>query len=142
MTVPVPEKLPLRIAAGGSERNCDAEPEACAHIRPADRPLHRGLDAHEVEHLVALDRPADACRRTRSCCPSSFPGRPAGSSCAPAVLSCVRYSNAEPCSVFVPLLICTFTDAPPAIPCSASKLLVTTLTVSIASMAGVYACRP
>jgi hypothetical protein len=52
-------------------------------------------------------------------------------------LSCVRYSKADPRSVFVPLLICTFTDAPPAIPCSASKLFVTTFTVSIASIAGV-----
>ena len=28
MTVPVPEKLPARMAAGGNERNCDAEPDA------------------------------------------------------------------------------------------------------------------
>ena len=39
----------------------------------------------------------------------------------------------------MPLLICTLIAAPPASPCSASKLLVTTLTVSIDSSAGTYA---
>src|SRR5438094_10632046 len=48
------------------------------------------------------------------------------------------YSNAEPCISLVPLLVCTLTAAPPASPCSASKLLVTTFTVSIDSSAGMY----
>ena len=41
----------------------------------------------------------------------------------------------------VPLLICTFTAAPPANPCSASKLFVTTSTVSIASSPGTKAVQ-
>src|ERR1035437_10330502 len=41
----------------------------------------------------------------------------------------------------VPLLTCTFTAAPPASPCSASKAFVTTSTVSIASSAGMYAAQ-
>src|SRR5712692_1998004 len=49
------------------------------------------------------------------------------------------YSNAEPCSSFVPLLVCKLMAAPPASPCSASKLLVTTFTVSMDSSDGTYA---
>ena len=49
------------------------------------------------------------------------------------------YSNAEPRIVFVPLLICTLIADPPASPCSASKLFVTTFTVSSDSSAGTYA---
>ena len=41
----------------------------------------------------------------------------------------------------VPLLICTFTAAPPANPCSASKLFVTTSTDSIASSPGTNAAH-
>jgi hypothetical protein len=48
----------------------------------------------------------------------------------------VWYSNAEPRSALVPLLICALMAEPPARPCSASKLLVTTLTVSSDSSAG------
>src|SRR5438105_13451740 len=51
----------------------------------------------------------------------------------------VWYSNSDPCTWLVPLLICTLVAAPPARPCSASKLLVTTLTVSMDSSAGTYA---
>src|SRR5882672_7526323 len=47
--------------------------------------------------------------------------------------------NNEPRRLFVPLLIWTLTADPPASPCSASKLLVTTLTVSSDSRAGTYA---
>src|ERR671934_215438 len=53
--------------------------------------------------------------------------------------SLVWYSNAEPVSLFVPLFTCTLITDPPASPCSASKLLVTTLTVSSDSSAGTYA---
>src|SRR5215204_2105218 len=41
--------------------------------------------------------------------------------------------------VLVPLLICALIAEPPARPCSASKLLVTTLTASSDSSAGTYA---
>src|SRR5437773_1376745 len=41
----------------------------------------------------------------------------------------------------VPFLICTFTAAPPASPCSASKLFVTTSTVSMASSPGTKAAQ-
>src|SRR2546426_5969790 len=51
----------------------------------------------------------------------------------------VWYSNSEPCRLLVPLLICTLAATPPERPCSASKLLVTTLTASIDSSAGTYA---
>ena len=45
-------------------------------------------------------------------------------------------SHADPCKSFVPDLVMTVTAAPPAIPCSASKLFVATLTVSIVSAGG------
>ena len=44
--------------------------------------------------------------------------------------------------MLVPLLILTLIEAAPAIPWSASMLLVTTLTVSIASRAGANAAAP
>src|SRR5438034_11179409 len=47
-------------------------------------------------------------------------------------------AHAEPCHWFVPDLVITVTAAPPAIPCSASKLLVDTLTVSIVSVGETY----
>src|SRR5712692_4489392 len=49
------------------------------------------------------------------------------------------YSNSDPWKSLVPLLIWTLMAEPPASPCSASKLLVTTLTVSSDSSAGTYA---
>ena len=48
------------------------------------------------------------------------------------------YSKAEPWTSLPPDLICRLIAAPPARPCSASKELVTTLTVSIDSSAGLY----
>ena len=124
------------MAAGGSDRNCDAEPDAWLTYGPPIVRCTVDLDADEEEQLVPLDRPADRAAEHVLVVLGLVAGSPAGSSCARASSRASRYSNAEPCSVFVPLLICTFTDAPPAMPCSASKLLVTTLTVSIASMAG------
>src|SRR5262245_6348640 len=44
----------------------------------------------------------------------------------------------EPWSSLVPLLVRTVTAAPPAIPCSASKLAVETLTVSTVSAGAMY----
>ena len=46
------------------------------------------------------------------------------------------YSNRAPCVSFDPPLSLTFTEAPPACPCSASGLFVTTLTSSTASIDG------
>src|SRR5690349_20604963 len=54
----------------------------------------------------------------------------------------VLYSNRVPWTLFVPVLIFTLIAAEPASPCSASMLLVTTLTVSIASTAGANAAPP
>ena len=48
-------------------------------------------------------------------------------------LSLLKNSNAEPLNSFVPDLVTTVIAAPPAMPCSASKLLVEMLTVSIVS---------
>src|SRR5690348_12278631 len=48
------------------------------------------------------------------------------------------YSKAEPWIWLVPLLLRILMDAALAIPCSASKELVTTFTTSMASSAGVY----
>ena len=53
-------------------------------------------------------------------------------------LSVLKYSIAEPWKLFVPDFVITVTAAPPAIPCSASKLLVDTLTVSIVSVGDTY----
>src|SRR5438034_5250102 len=47
-------------------------------------------------------------------------------------------AHAEPCNWFVPDLVTTVTAAPPAIPCSASKLLVDTSTVSTVSTGETY----
>src|SRR5215467_5593611 len=54
----------------------------------------------------------------------------------------VLYSNRVPCKLLVPLLMLTLIEAAPAIPWSASMLLVTTLTVSIASRDGANAAAP
>src|SRR5205085_12481904 len=51
------------------------------------------------------------------------------------------YPKAQPGVTSVPFLICTSTAAPPANPCSASKLFVTTFTVSIASSPGTKAAQ-
>ena len=48
-------------------------------------------------------------------------------------LSVFPNQKAEPCSSFVPDFVTRVTAAPPAMPWSASKLFVATLTVSIAS---------
>src|SRR2546426_9459762 len=57
-----------------------------------------------------------------------------------AFIACTElYSNTAPCRSFVPLLVWTLMAAPPARPCSASKLLVTTFTVSMDSSEGTYA---
>src|SRR5713226_7714319 len=57
-----------------------------------------------------------------------------------ALMACTElYSKAAPCRSLVPLLVCTLIAAPPARPCSASKLLVTTFTVSMDSSDGTYA---
>src|SRR5688572_33225553 len=50
----------------------------------------------------------------------------------------MKNSNADPRKLLVPDLVMTVTAAPPAIPCSASKLLVDTLTVSIVSAGEMY----
>src|SRR5881409_4057059 len=47
-------------------------------------------------------------------------------------------AQADPCNWFVPDLVMTVTAAPPAIPCSASKLLVDTSTVSTVSAGDTY----
>src|SRR4051794_34164396 len=46
------------------------------------------------------------------------------------------YQYAPPWVAFVPLFSCTFTDAPPAKPCSASLALVATFTFWMASIEG------
>src|SRR5215472_2300032 len=55
------------------------------------------------------------------------------------------YAYAAPCVWLDPDLSITFTDAPPASPCSASVALVATLTFSMASMEGTkvvwYGCQ-
>src|SRR5260370_5584009 len=48
------------------------------------------------------------------------------------------YSKPAPWISLLPERTCTLTCAPPASPCSASKLLVTTFTLSIDSSAGTY----
>ena len=53
-------------------------------------------------------------------------------------LSLLKNSNAEPLNLLVPDLVTTVTAAPPAMPCSASKLLVEMLTVSIVSAGEMY----
>jgi hypothetical protein len=47
-------------------------------------------------------------------------------------------SKAEPLNWLVPDLVMTVIAAPPAMPCSASKLLVATFTVSIVSAGATY----
>src|SRR5438067_12083427 len=65
---------------------------------------------------------------------------PAGRKNGFAFIRCKElYSKSAPCKSLVPLLVCTLMAAPPARPCSASKLLLTTLTVSIDSSDGTYA---
>ena len=58
--------------------------------------------------------------------------------CVALKLSLLWNSNAEPLSWLVPDLVTTVTEAPPAMPCSASKLFVATLTVSIVSAGAMY----
>jgi hypothetical protein len=53
-------------------------------------------------------------------------------------LSLLKNSNAEPRMLLVPDLVMTVIADPPAIPCSASKLFVDTLTVSIVSAGDTY----
>ncbi len=50
----------------------------------------------------------------------------------------MKNSKAEPLNWFVPAFVMTVMAAPPAMPCSASKLLVDTLTVSIVSAGEMY----
>ncbi len=50
----------------------------------------------------------------------------------------LKPSNAEPLNELVPDLVMTVTAAPPAMPCSASKLLVDTSTVSTVSVGDTY----
>src|SRR5688572_26426748 len=52
--------------------------------------------------------------------------------------SLLKNSNAEPLNWFVPDLVMTVIAAPPAMPCSASKLLVETLTESTVSAGEMY----
>ena len=52
--------------------------------------------------------------------------------------SLLKNSKADPLNWFVPDLVMTVTAAPPAIPCSASKLLVEMFTVSIVSAGEMY----
>src|SRR5260370_35795057 len=55
-------------------------------------------------------------------------------------LETILYSYHPPCVSFEPLLSITFTEAPPASPCSESLALVATLTFWMASMEGTMAC--
>src|SRR6185312_11276132 len=49
-----------------------------------------------------------------------------------------QYANATPWKSFVPDFVVIVTAAPPAMPCSASKLPVVILTVSMVSSGGTY----
>ena len=53
-------------------------------------------------------------------------------------LSLLKPSNADPLNALVPDLVTTVTAAPPAMPCSASKLLVEMSTVSTVSAGDTY----
>ncbi len=53
-------------------------------------------------------------------------------------LSLLKNSNAEPLIELVPYLVTSVIAAPPAMPCSASKLSVETLTDSIVSAGATY----
>ena len=96
------------------------------------------LVARKEEQLVPNKRSAECApelARTKS---RPCRSRVARSNCGPQMLVVVILERRAR-NVFVPLLICTLMAEPPASPCSASKLLVTTLTVSIDSRAGTYA---
>src|ERR1044071_1454328 len=60
---------------------------------------------------------------------------PFGRKYVPSLLKCWLLLNHQPvpCRLLVPDLVATVTAAPPAMPCSASKLPVLTLTVSMDS---------
>ena len=95
----------------------------------------RALVAAEEEELVALDGAAERAA-VLVVAPVALGRARRGEVVLRPQRLVVWNSNAEPRNVLVPLLTCTLIAAPPARPCSASKLLVTTLTVSIDSRAG------
>ena len=98
------------------------------------------FERSEEEHLVLGDRPAERAAvgvrlRPAACRAPAPTPKKYGFAFS---LSLLKHSNADPLNWFVPDLVMTVTAAPPAMPCSASKLLVEMLTVSIVSAGDTY----
>ena len=122
-----------------------------AEVAPAERFVRHVEERREAARpLVALERPEEEelflLMGPPTVPPNVFASTGSLSGLAPRRrsttfafnLSLLKNSNAEPLNWFVPDLVTTVTAAPPAIPCSASKLLVEMLTVSIVSAGEMY----
>ena len=128
MTVPVFAKLPARRSAGG--RILEAVGARLPYgIATSGALTGAFIRKEEEEELVPHDGAAQrAAERiyARACPWSDGPAENGG---GPASSASTAFMKVEPLKMLVPLLICTLTAAPPAMPWSASKALVTTLMI-------------